>query len=67
MLIVRHGVYFSELGAIPQRKALDDGILDVRILRSGARLPKANAFGHWYARMHPRLRWWRFAMLMPAT
>jgi diacylglycerol kinase family enzyme len=43
MLWVGNGVYFSESGAMPQRKALDDGVLDVRILRSGARLPKANA------------------------
>jgi diacylglycerol kinase family enzyme len=43
MLWVGNGIYSSESGAIPERECLDDGVLDVRILRSGARLPKLNA------------------------
>lgn len=44
MLWVGNGVYTSDSGTIPQRKALDDGVLDVRILRAGTKLPKMKAF-----------------------
>jgi diacylglycerol kinase family enzyme len=43
MLWVGNGIYSTESGGLPQRKALDDGVLDVRILRSGTRLPKFGA------------------------
>jgi diacylglycerol kinase family enzyme len=44
MLWVGNGVYSQESGSIPKRQSLDGGILDVRILRAGARLPKVKAF-----------------------
>jgi diacylglycerol kinase family enzyme len=43
MLWIGNGIYSSQSGAIPQREGLNSGVLDVRILRSGMRLPKLKA------------------------